>query len=789
MKNLQLLLIVALIGYCFTDTEEVDCQTLFEEQLKEKCDAIDTCSYNSNDPAKYCIEIHDCSVGNGNDANACTQINPPNYATHKCILDGSTCKQTQKQCSDYKTNSIIGNNCRSLAAPNPTDQRCIFSTDISGNEICGAHYKDCSKILTITGTSSTNNECTKNIPEHFSKKCVWTGTTPTCNSVERNCNDGDEYFVDFFGKDKCSQLELNGTEEEKQKKRCIYNNGKCQEEYIQCQDQQGSTGIPCESYTPLKQDNTYDYAKICTEDTSVTTGTKCKERNRKCSEYSVIPEELLNEALCNQLEVTEKDYQKCVYDEKNKKCIEEYNSCEAYITHKIETGRAGCEKIILSDKTKKCVYIPEKDECITKTIYSKCEDYPGKDKKICESILSSETSQYCILDKDSECKEKPINCTDAKNEKDCLNIAKASDSNKRCAYNRTKTPSCYEEYLRCEDYLENSQYYCENSIKLYDGKKCKWESSASGAGSTTTNKCRSQFKTCGDATKKEECKLISKTGVTNPDRKVCDFISTCFENYKYCSDYRGDTDTECEQIKPYDASGDNLDFGYKCSYEANVGCQKVPVECSDAGSNPILCESYSQYIHDKEKKYCVFTKNSDGTKSCKAHYKKCEYIEPDSNKRYHCSENIVEGYIINACENKDGVSTSKCVTKDICSNFISTDDFYKELLCKSVNSFCSYKSGTRRCEYEEEDTCGDIKFYSNKTSNKETCENMQASKTYKKCALKEDESGCEEIYKELDFSTSYNSYSKPPDTSSQGNSSGFITKFIHLMTTLLCLLI
>ena len=336
MKNLKLLLIVALIGYCFTDTEEVDCQTLFEEQLKEKCDAIDTCSYNSNDPANHCVEIHDCSDGNGNDAAACTKINPPNYATHKCILDGSTCKQTQKQCSDYKTNSIIENNCRSLAAPNPTDQRCILSKNPSNRETCGAHYKDCSKITTITGTSSTNNECTKNIPELISKKCVWSDTaTPKCHLGDRLCNDGDKYFVDFFGKDKCSQLELNGTEEEKQKKRCIYNGQECQEEYIKCQDQQVSTGILCEIHIPLKQDNTYDYAKKCTEDTASTTGIKCKERNRKCSEYSVIPEELLNEALCNQLEVTEKDYQKCVYDEKNKMCIEEYNSCEAYITHKI----------------------------------------------------------------------------------------------------------------------------------------------------------------------------------------------------------------------------------------------------------------------------------------------------------------------------------------------------------------------------------------------------------------------------------------------------------------------
>ena len=65
---------------------------------------------------------------------------------------------------------------------------------------------------------------------------------------------------------------------------------------------------------------------------------------------------------------------------------------------------------------------------------------------------------------------------------------------------------------------------------------------------------------------------------------------------------------------------------------------------------------------------------------------------------------------------------------------------------------------------------------------------MQASEPYKKYILKEDKSGCEEIYRELDFSTTYISYT-PPDKTTQGNSSGFIRNGIHFIIALLVLLI
>ena len=779
MKTIKLILFFAIFCYCLSD--EIDCETEFNNLLKDKCEEINFCSYNPNDPNKPCVEIHECQTGTESN---CSEINPPNYLSSRCVYDYSTgtCISSPRECYNYRVNCIIGLSCTSLLPPNH-DQRCILMLDGFSPDSCQPNFKDCTKIK-----FRYSDECTINIPESFTDKCVYNGGT-SCTSALRYCEEGDKSFVNYFGKDKCRQLPVSGTtDEEKSKKSCIYNGEKCKEEFKQCQDQTVSSEDQCEDYTPLNNDySNYDYSEICTNDASVTSGIKCKARRRKCTEYTLIPSELLNEDICEKLETSE-TYYRCAYNEEDNECYEEYDTCESYITNKVETERSDCEGIVLKDKNKKCVYNQKEDKCITIDIYPNCEAYQEKDKKICESILSSDNHQYCILDKDSKCIEKPINCDEAHTDKEmCLKIAKASNSNKRCAFGYAppsySTEMCYEEYIRCEDYIGTSGDECER-INLYDGKKCKWESS-SGATGTNINRCRSAFKTCEDAKTKEECKLIAKTGVTDPDTKVCDWIgSSCEENYKYCSDYRGSNGSVCSNIKPYDESGEQLDIGFKCIIVDNdVGCEKVPLTCEDAGESRSLCESYSQYIKDNDKKFCVFDKPNDpNNECCHSHYKKCEYIK-HSSELSSCSTNIIEGYIEGACVEEN----NKCVTKDICSKIWSTYNSKKDFFIKRFNANCSFTSDGK-FKYTE-NSFNEITFYSNNSNNKEICENMQASKPYKKCSLKEDQTGCEEVYKEYNYSTVGISYSTSPEASSQGNSSGFIEKGLYLILSLLCLLI
>jgi len=114
--------------------------------------------------------------------------------------------------------------------------------------------------------------------------------------------------------------------------------------------------------------------------------------------------------------------------------------------------------------------------------------------------------------------------------------------------------------------------------------------------------------------------------------------------------------------------------------------------------------------------------------------------------------------------------------------------FYYKGLCEKISYNCSYDISSGTCE-DKVKNCEEITFYTNDTNNKDICENIEVSKPYKKCSLKEDLSGCEEVYREFNFSTANNSYSTPPDASSQGNSSGFIEEGIHLLMALLSLLI
>ena len=85
---------------------------------------------------------------------------------------------------------------------------------------------------------------------------------------------------------------------------------------------------------------------------------------------------------------------------------------------------------------------------------------------------------------------------------------------------------CYEEYAICEDYKGDCNTKC-GSIRLYNGITCKFKS----------GKYTSTYKSCEKAQTKEECILISKTGVIDSDKKICSWINgDCIETYKYCSD-------------------------------------------------------------------------------------------------------------------------------------------------------------------------------------------------------------------------------------------------------------
>jgi len=279
MKELKFLLILALIGYCFTDIDTTICETAFEELLKQKCKDIDSsCSYDEDE--HKCIETRDCSYGNGNVHSTCESIHPASphdFHKEKCILDGTNCKLKNKQCSDYNTYSITGDICSELEAPS-NQQRCILIETLYSTN-CVPHYNLCTSIST-----NDNNECINNIPEDPLFKCSWNTAESKCKPEKRYCDDIDLYYKDS---ETCPRLPIAETITDYGKKKCIFSGTRCESVYEKCDDIQVSSGSNCESYMPLNTDkDDFNYVQKCTEDTS-STSIKCKSVKRKCTEYNI----------------------------------------------------------------------------------------------------------------------------------------------------------------------------------------------------------------------------------------------------------------------------------------------------------------------------------------------------------------------------------------------------------------------------------------------------------------------------------------------------------------------
>ena len=741
MKAWQFLLIFTFLDLCLTQVID-ECTTKFESILEGKCKLIDTkCGYNSEKQ----ICRRECSSGS---STYCSAISPPNYHTHKCDFDSTsqTCIPVQKECSEFSSINTE-EDCIKLKSPDGDGYRCDI---ISPGGSCLSYSNDC------TSFNSDVSTCENHIPFDYTYKCKYREETidgnlqKTCSKVKRNC--GDSFYK--MNKELCHQLIATATD-----KKCFYISGNCQENYDGCK---GYAEISCNNNVyPLVQNENgddYDHLKRCIWKTATGGTGECVSRNRKCYEYV----DTEGEEICSQLEATDSN-KKCVYDSSRttNKCIEEYRSCQLYNDNESVKTREECERIIPLDDTKLCYFNEEQNQCQERDKFTNCEDYKGNDKNICESIISKETNSRCILEKDSICKERTFHCTDTDYKYQCLTFAKASEYNKKCVYNENNNPKCFEVYKTCEDYLEDSPTTC-SSIHPYNGKKCYFES----------NRCRSKNATCSDALTEDECQLIAKTGVSDPDKKVCDYSSgSCQENYKYCSDYRGSESSICRGIKPYDESGNNIDIYSHCIMDNSVGCKRVPYECGDAGNNDeYKCNSISPYIKDNKIKYCAFY---GGT--CKEYYKNCEDVNPNE-----CTSNIPENYSQPFCDILTVNGVKSCFKKTDCGNF--NPAFYSSL-CYSIDPKCSYSLENSRhyCTTNSEKTCTNIQFYIARDENEEVCKSYESSDPNKMCSLKENKLNCELVDREPNVTST--------ESTSQSSSSSFIKKTISLNNIILLYLL
>ncbi len=756
MKALQLILILTILGFSFT--QEVDCFSQFEQKLQEKCQGIDS-SCELTELIQRCVPLKDC--GSATDEASCSKIIPSNYLTHKCQFSSGRCTAVPKHCTEW--NNVIdgiqisADTCSNLNPGAGEGIRCDISNTV-GNT-CIVHYSSC------TNTNlNTPEKCLANIPSDLKKKCTY-GTS--CQEVDRHCEDN------FYkmNSNLCSQLTSNVSG-----KKCIYKNNLCEAKFPTCEEYLSDRDL-CNgaNFALNSQFTDYDYSKKCYFDEEANT---CKTRTPFCIEYDGD-----DANICSQLAISHDTNKKCIFDPDKtpNKCYEEYRSCQAY-NDKVDFKsnlRSDCESIKLSDENKKCIYIRETDNCIETEIYTACGQYNGTDKYVCESIKSPTTNSYCVFDSDSICKERSFPCSEAYNKEDCLFYAKPVDSRKVCVFNNN---ICHEVYARCEDYIGTDEDECEK-LELYNGKKCIYES----------NRCISKDKICSDATTEDECKLIAKTGVSDPKKKVCDYLSYtyseggisvtshhCIENYKFCSDYRGNSITTCNNIKPYDETGSYVDETSECQMKDEIDgyidnddlCQRVSKDCSAGDNNALLCAKLSPKIKENHIKHCVYDTNSN---SCKMQYKKCEDIHDFSDSR-DCTNNKPKDYLNYLCEVETVDSVNKCVTKKSCFSFKVHDYAF---LCESIHPNCTYSGGI--CFTNSKPICSNKKFDIADVKNEEVCSQIGTDSPNSICSLKGDKSSCEVILKKVTIS--------PPDATTKQNSSESLRRGIQLIMILIFLII
>ena len=781
---------LAITSICFSQ----DCSGDFLSQLQNKCTGLESCSFNDN-------ECNRRGCNKAKNEESCKKTLPlEDNVLHskKCSWDSyeKECKEDYKTCSDYNEFGGIfkydgGDKCFELSTV--SGKKCVLEADVQKG--CVAHYEQCQNVIPTHCALGV-------VVSDFTKKCTLnTDTNPnTCvqESGKRTCTEAHNLYnlsyTSFRANDTiCDKFEKDAG------KNCVSFNAKCHEVWPNCKHYNNNP-TECEYFEGYKRMPVngngigFNYYKKCVWNNNHPD--KCYEVDKECDDYN---ENLVgDDERCVNFKTTD-DLKKCVFEEDelgNKKCYEKYKTCKDYSENTLNKDRKKCENSLLYvDTTEECEYILGKDQCQEKKKYSTCSEYNEtgeKDRIICESIRSPTNNLYCVLESDNRCIEREPFCSEVLNEEDCIHIAKPSDVNKKCAFDGKK---CYEEYIRCEDYLGNSTTNCSNII-LYNGLQCEYDDN--------TEKCRTRNKFCSEARTKEECKLLSlsKTVVTDPDKKVCgDYYFTetinipgvgtasitkwkCEEIFKYCSDYKGINKEDCENIKPYDETGEKIDTHSKCELESDTSkCQRVIKKCEEVGNNPILCSEISDKIKDNSTYYCRFDRVND---QCKTTYKTCDsYTETsvtqDSNKESICKGIIPKNYPTESCiYQKDDDNIYKCVQNKECIDF-NSGNF--EEFCNKVHPKCGYDSDS--CQPIERD-CEKIRFYIDSDENVDICKGAETSKPYKICTLKEDKSGCEEIYREFSFSTASSSYSEPPGSQSQESS--VIIKGIHPILILLCLL-
>lgn len=568
------------------------------------------CYYDGNnciETYKSCEDLHPSDT-----KTICTNILPLNeYPSSsgiylrdylkKCVSEESGCKTKPKTCKDYKKEEDDEAPCSSLQSEKgETNVKayCVLQEDS-----CVDLYMRCEDYndLVTDPTKRNSTECTSIIPSNIDTgnieiddhyKCSFKeDDNNKCVTIKKTC-------TEIKKESTCNSHALSDT-----KKKCIFKEDKCIEEFKNCDEYNSSdkskmTQNDCESITPIYTDGKV-YKCVYKEIDSIKS---CeKQELTKCEDYLGD-----NEDICKSYPVNDTDLYTCVFVDNH--CVTQYKRCSIYN-----------EQIL----------------------------YYGKKayKTICESIVSDNYGKYrCFLENDKTCTKDVKICSDYKEEDgyECQDY-RATGTGKVCALENGKCVEKYqtENYYYCSDYRGTDREFCE-SIQPYNSfsyspdfsSKCVYGNKG----------CEKLPKKCEEAKDQTECQKI----VPSNTDKMCIFREKCVEQYKTCDLYQTKENTldktTCESILI-----ENKADTYKCVFTAGSGsskgtCREETRKCTDFKIESIQAQCSNINFSTKK---CTFSNNGCSLidKTCLDLYSSSSVDEeicaaaPTSSNNKKCIEN------------------------------------------------------------------------------------------------------------------------------------------------------
>ena len=390
----------------------------------------------------------------------------------------------------------------------------------------------------------------------------------------------------------------------------------------------------------------------------------------------------------------------------------------------------GCQSTTPSTGT--CSYYG--DKCLP--TYSSCSAYApetGFDDKICQSIVSNTPRKKCgVITKEGKktCGEIDKTCEELTTKDDCK--ALETEENSRCLF--VSNTKCQLNYDECTNAKLNTKEKCEANIPKENTKYCSWDN---GSCKSSDRKCENYIVYEGkDGETSLACGDIAVTG----QKKCVTYETTC-----YYEDCKGFSETECSNIKPFDATG-GFNHKKKCAYDSE--CKSVDKNCADYEKDyddGLVCVQLK--TTDDTKKKCLYNSNND---ACSEIYKTCEIYETEvaditKRSKEEC-EKITPEYtaaekpykykcVFDSAEDKKTCKEEK----KVCEDYTGTDEaLCAELTVNIVGDEldkmeCKIVGGKCIKQYKDCATYNAIVG----TKDKTICESIKLSEEFKKCVLKE----------------------------------------------------